>query len=408
MVAFRFANRRASRPSHVLATGGDRRFNEPRLSQQPTNHLAQRMMDGTPHGSGRVLSSLTAVAEPLYASAVWARNRLYDAGVFRAHPLPRPVISVGNITTGGTGKTPVIRWLAEALRGEGRQVAILSRGYKAAPGTLGDELTMLDCLLNGNHSKPPVVVRASADRVAGGVALLRQHGDLDVILLDDGFQHRRLARDLDVVLLSAVEPFGYGRVLPRGLLREPLGAALRRAGAIVITHADRADAEGRARIDQTVRRHQRDAPVYFARHVHRGYRSASNPAADEPDIPLSAMRGKRWYAFSGLGDPRPFYAQLDSAGGDRAGISTFRDHHDYVPEEIERLRADARAARADVVVTTEKDWVKVARHATSTDPTPGPPIWRAELAIEFEGDGETRLLEQVREACRSWGSRGGR
>src|SRR5687767_11141712 len=158
-----------------------------------------------------VLRTGMSAAEPFYAAVAAARNRLFDAGLRKSHLLPRPVVSVGNITTGGTGKTPVVRWLAERLRDHGRRVAVLARGYGATAGEAGDEQVMLDHLLNdGTTDARRVVLVANPDRVAAATRLLGERPETDAFVLDDGFQHRRLARDLDVVLVSATSPFGYG------------------------------------------------------------------------------------------------------------------------------------------------------------------------------------------------------
>src|SRR4051812_36636358 len=177
-------------------------------------------------GCALVRGALGAM-EPLYRAAVASRNRFYDfAGQTR---LPRPVISVGNITTGGTGKTPMVAWLATQLLEQGMHPAILLRGYSR--GGISDEQQMLQRQL------PGVPVQANADRVEGARMVLGEHPEVDVFLLDDGFQHRRVARDFDLVLINAREPFGLGRVLPRGLLRESLDG-LKRAHGFVITRAD--------------------------------------------------------------------------------------------------------------------------------------------------------------------------
>src|SRR4051794_36561894 len=178
-----------------------------------------RIVSGEATGVGPAsIRALLSLAEPFYAAAAGARNRAFDRDPRKLRRLPRPVISIGNLTAGGTGKTPVVRWLASRLRDDGLRVAVLSRGYKATPGSLGDEQRMLESLLNG-PGKVPVVIRADPDRYSTGVAALREHPEIDVFLLDDGFQHRRLGRDLDLVLVNMTEPFGYGHVLPRGLLR---------------------------------------------------------------------------------------------------------------------------------------------------------------------------------------------
>src|SRR4051812_37835557 len=223
-----------------------------------------------------LLRGATAAAEPFYAMVAAARNRAFDAGVRKTHRQPRATISIGNITTGGTGKTPVVRWLAQRLRESGRHVAILSRGYKAEPGKLGDEQLMLDHALNSPVEQQRIPIVANPDRIAGANEALRLRADTDVFLLDDGFQHRRAERDLDIVLVSATNPFGYGRVLPRGMLREPL-SGLRRAGAVVITHADQVGDSDLTTIERTIRRYNPAAPIYHAVHAHAALRSARVP-----------------------------------------------------------------------------------------------------------------------------------
>src|SRR4051812_7733392 len=169
-----------------------------------------RVMSGEARGVGAAaLRAAMSAAEPVYAAAVAARNRRFDRRPDLIASLPRPVVSVGNLSAGGTGKTPMIRWLAERLRERGHRPAVLSGGYKARPGELGDEQRMLDRQLNG-AGQSEVFIRANPDRLAAGRAVLAEHPEADVVLLDDGFQHRRLARDLDIVLINATAPFGGG------------------------------------------------------------------------------------------------------------------------------------------------------------------------------------------------------
>ncbi|HSU68635.1 MAG TPA: tetraacyldisaccharide 4'-kinase, partial [Tepidisphaeraceae bacterium] len=220
----------------------------------------KRIMSGEACGVGPALvRSVLAIAEPFYSAAARLRNHSFDSGRKTVKSLPRPVISIGNVTTGGTGKTPAVRWLAERLRDEGRHVAILSRGYKSVDAGLGDELTMLDRALNA-PGKPAVLVRANPDRFIAGTRLLEQAPETNVFILDDGFQHRRLARNLDIVLINALEPFGFDHVLPRGMLREPL-TSLRRADAIVVTHCDRVSAEAIGSVESTIRRYHPGVPL---------------------------------------------------------------------------------------------------------------------------------------------------
>ena len=359
------------------------------------DHYLRRVMSGAERGPRAAsLRAALAVAEPFYAAAAVLRNRMYDRRVLAVRTLPRPVVSIGNLTAGGTGKTPVVRWLASKLREEGRRVAILSRGYRAAggAGALGDEQLMLDRLLNGAGAAPdaaPVTIRAHPDRVAAADAALRQSPSTDVFLLDDGFQHRRVARDLDIVLVNCTDPFGHGRVLPRGLLREPL-SGLRRAGAVVLTHADRVDEARREQIEMEILRRRPDAPIFRAVHAPLAFRTG-----DADVLPLDALRARRVFAFSGLASPEAFERDVRELCGSYAH-QWFADHHTYRPHDCAQVQAAARAAGADVVVTTEKDWAKLADLAP-----PGRDdlaVWRLDVAIQFSRDDEQRLLAIVREA----------
>jgi tetraacyldisaccharide 4'-kinase len=354
------------------------------------------IMSGTARGAESVLlRAALRIGELFYASAIRFRNGMFDRGVCRIRRLARPVISIGNLTTGGTGKSPTVRWLAERLRADGRHVAILSRGYRAASSGLGDELTMLDRSLN-DSTEPAVRVRANPDRFAAGESLLNEHPEIDVFLLDDGFQHRRLARDLDIVLVSATEPFGFDHVLPRGLLREPV-TGLRRADAVIVTHADQTGADALTEIERTIRRHRPEMPVYRATHAQVGLleSSASSPGADIKH-PIGTLADRRFFAFCGLGNPDAFGQQLNRFGDRYAGHRWFADHHRYTQSDLHILAREAVSHGADVMVTTEKDWVKIA---PLFDPA-GMPIWRIEMRLQFQANGEEQLLNLIRSRLR--------
>jgi tetraacyldisaccharide 4'-kinase len=256
----------------------------------------------------------------------------------------------------------------------------------ARPGERGDEQAMLEGLLN-REGVAPVVVRADPSRHAGGLAVLREHPDVSVMVMDDGFQHRRLARDFDLVLVDACQPFGYGRVIPRGLLREPL-VGLRRADAILITRADQASAEAIERIVARVRGVNADVPVYRCSHAHVGLRSADGVLHS-----LEELAGRRFFAFAGIGNPEGLEAQLRRLSGELCGRRWFGDHWDYGAGDVSGVQGEARVCGAELLVTTEKDWVKVARVMS---PAMDLPVWRVELAVRFEGDDEERLLGQIR------------
>ena len=338
-----------------------------------------RVMSGEAHGAGAaVMRAGMRVASPVYALAMRARNAKYDRG-YGVRRLPRPVVSVGNITTGGTGKTPVVRWLCEKLRDAGERPAVLIRGYRATPEDFGDEEEMLNTLLN-RPDRPHVFIQAQPDRFAGGTALLARHPEVSLFVMDDGFQHRRLARDFDLVLIDACRPFGFDRVLPAGLLREPL-EGLRRADAILITRADQGtDLEA---IVQRVRAHNPSAPVFRCAHKHVGLRSRED-VLHQPD----ALRCMKVFLFAGIGNPEGFARQFPK----RVGQHWFNDHWWYGTDDLEGLVREAEQAGADLMVTTEKDWVKIAPLYQQFDF----PVWRAELAVSFEGDDEAKLLELIR------------
>ena len=335
-----------------------------------------RVISGAERGARAALLRMAmAAAEPFYAAAARARNALFDKGIKEVHRLPRPVASVGNITTGGTGKTPVVVWLANALRSAGMRPAVLLRGYRGDARGFSDEAALLDRRLNRDASNDPleIPVMANPDRVAGGLAVLRERPDVEVFVLDDGFQHRRVARDFDLVLIDATNPFGHGHVLPRGLLREPL-SGLRRADAILITRAnDAAAADAAAR---GVARHT-TAPVHRSTH----------------DLDAGSVAGRRAFAFCAIGNPNSFVASLASHA-EVVGSRAFADHHAYTRDDLAALRRDAAAAGAELLVTTEKDWVKLSElPAAAAGDTP---IWR--LDVEAQLDDEATVLQAVTSA----------
>lgn len=300
------------------------------------------------------LPAMLALPAAAYGAAVRGRNAWYD----RPQHVRRaalPVISIGNLAVGGTGKTPLVAWLARRLGADGVAPAIVSRGYggAAGPGPVivstgtgprvdaricGDEPHLLARSLAGT------IVIVGANRFEGARAAFE--AGASVVVLDDGFQHRRLARDLDVVLLDGRSPFGNGRLLPAGPLREPPGS-LRRAGVVVLTRLREGDAADRA--IAAVRAAGFSGPIVRAGHRAVGFASASGETAPGP---------KRAIAFCGIGDPELFRADLESAGVRVLALRAFRDHHAYSLAALETL--DAEASRAGVpLVTTDKDFSRL-------------------------------------------------
>ena len=353
------------------------------MSLLPDAASFRRLVDGSTRGAGPAAARacLAALAAP-YAAAVAARNAAYDAGLLAARRAPVPVISIGNLTLGGTGKTPLVAWTVRVLAAAGRRPAIVSRGYGAAAGATSDEAAELALLV------PGVPHVADRDRRAGAAAAAA--AGADCVVLDDGFQHRRLARDLDVVAIDATDPFGCGRLFPRGLLREPL-AGLARAGAVVLTRADAVPAARRREIRAALAAACGPGmPAVWAEAEHRPVALRRHASAAEP---LAAVRGRRVAAFAAIGNPAAFRAALEALGADVVHFRAFADHHAYAAADLADLARGAGAARADLAVTTLKDLVKVRR-----DDLGGVPLAALEIALVVR-EGEAELAEIVTRAA---------
>ncbi|MFM8633721.1 MAG: tetraacyldisaccharide 4'-kinase [Planctomycetia bacterium] len=349
------------------------------MSLLPNADAFKRLVDGTSHAPAAraARTGLSLLAVP-YSAAVRCRNVAYDLGLFPVHACDVPVICVGNLTLGGTGKTPLVAWVVRHLQRLGIQPAVVSRGYAAKPGERSDEAAELALLLPGvNHVADKDRVAAARKAVAAGAG---------AIVLDDGFQHRRLDRDLDIVAIDATDPFGCGRLFPRGLLREPL-AGLARADVIVLTRATLVDVERREEIREQLRRHCRGGmPRVWAEATHRliALRQASGSR-----LPLGMALDRPVVAFAGIGNPAAFQASLVEIGGTPKAFRPFADHHAYSPEDIADLGAWARSRGAAMILTTLKDLVKIGR-----DDLGGIPLMAAELEIDILG-GIEALAAQV-------------
>jgi tetraacyldisaccharide 4'-kinase len=340
----------------------------------PSHEFAQEILSGRDTSlRGRVVRGLTAVAEPGFAAIVAGRNLAYSREWIGSRRLASPTISVGNITTGGTGKTPVVRWLASRLSETGKHPAVLLRGYRSTAEGISDEQQLL---ARGLTDAIPVV--ANPNRFAGAEQALRQNGKIDTFVLDDGFQHRKVKRDFDLVLVNATEPFGFGRVLPRGLLREPM-AGLGRADGLLITRSSQVEAATLAEIESTLRKYNSAAPIYHADHVHT---AVWMPGSGQR-LPIVAT--ERCFVFCGIADPRAFTEQLPNC----VGHLWFSDHHDYAADDLRKVTEQAAAVGAERILTTEKDWVKIAKLPEVGE------IGVVEMKIRFAGDDEQRMLAQI-------------
>jgi tetraacyldisaccharide 4'-kinase len=299
------------------------------------------------------------IASRFYGLGAELRRTLYARGLLRTEKLPAPVISVGNLTVGGTGKTPVVACLAALWRDRGKRVAILSRGY-------GGRIQCPTRLSDGEHlyRRPPevgeepywlaralpgVAVYTGAGRYAAGLAAWKEFKP-DLFLLDDGFQHFQLHRDLDVVLLDAAYPFGNGYLLPRGPLREPL-TALNAAQIIILT---RFDPRHQANL-LAIQKRFPDKMVLTASISPVRITSYPGGQAEAPEV----VRHRTLMAFAGLARPEVFTATLQDLGVDLKGFKIFPDHHNYTHQEVHNLAAAAQARGAEALITTGKDWARL-------------------------------------------------
>lgn len=278
----------------------------------------------------------------LYKGIVLLRVWLYSQGTLKAKRLKTPVISVGNLTTGGTGKTPMVIWLAERFLDEGKRVGILSRGYKGSRGT-SDEIELMRHRLSDR-----VVFGVGPNRFEQGRRL--EDKGVDVFLLDDGYQHLQLARDVNILLMDAVRPLGNEMLLPSGTLREPI-SAMARADILVFTRTETSSSTDAAIAKLT------DYPVFSAATKLLGFRRLG----DAQLLDQEAIGRGPFYAFCGIGNPRAFFLDLQNWGIAVAAKCEFPDHHTYDDRDARELDTATRTAGALALITTEKDAQNLSR-----------------------------------------------
>lgn len=297
----------------------------------------------------------------LYDVITRARKAAYRNGLFTVYRLPAPVVSIGNITTGGTGKTPLVEWACRVLAKDGSKVCVLTRGYgRANPEMqvvvsdgsriLTDERQAGDepFLLGGKLINVAAVI-ANADRVAAGHWAIQNLG-ANAFVLDDAFQHLRIARDVDIVTIDATNPWGDGQLLPHGRLREDVDG-LSRAHCIVITRADQVETVDELRT--SIQKHT-SAPIFTSRMVTASLQTIHGEPAHQNTLTSASVA-----AFCGIGNPASFFTHLERAGARVVFTQAYRDHHVYQQNEIDQLTEKAKAAGATVLVTTAKDAVKL-------------------------------------------------
>lgn len=328
--------------------------------------------------AGCLRAALTA-AVPGYVLGNALRSAGFTTGIKRTYPLGRPTVSIGNLTTGGTGKTPMVGWVVEQLLDQGHRPCILLRGYRG-----GDEAA--------EHQQcwgERVRVEPNPDRVAAAGIALAEDPSITCFVLDDGFQHRRAQRYLDLVLIDATNPWGYGHLLPRGLMREPK-AALKRANEVIVTRSDQASTEEVNKLDQEIEGLIGKPPIAHAEHAWAGLIDAKGEAHD-----LSLLKNRTVMGVVGIGNPSAFEATLNQYAKQVLHCEALPDHHGYTRKQLMRFIDLATTAGAQAVVTTEKDWVKWA--SLLEDEQVDVPIYRAALAMRFRNgeDSLSALLKAI-------------
>lgn len=325
----------------------------------------------------RLPKFLTTAGERVYRAGLWGIHQGYNRRIFKRHRLPASVVSVGNLTWGGTGKTPLVIFLARAFQKQGRKVAVLTRGYG------GDEQEVMAQRLQ----EVPIFV--GADRVASGLRAVREAG-ADLLLLDDGYQQWRLHKDVEILAADAVQPLGNGHLIPRGSLREPPEAAAR-ADLIVLKTAG-CEPEQVERTAEQMSALNPSAPVF-----RMGYRPASLwswPGGET--VPLSHLKGRKVCTTAGIGLPAGFEALVRSLRARAALRHRFRDHYRYTAGEMLKIMERCKRHNVETIVMTAKDAVRLPRLLADVA---GPGLKGMEILVleiepEFEPD-ESKLLHRI-------------
>lgn len=356
----------------------------------------------------RFLLGFLSAFSCLFAAIVGIRSFLYKVGILRQFPLGIQVISIGNVTAGGTGKTPVTELFARTLAARGRKVAILSRGYRRKESPLWQRIftqvidpplvvsdgrrVLLDSAVGGDEpymlasNLPGVAVIVDRNRVKAGRYAIKRLG-CDTIILDDGFQYKKLRHSTEVVLVDSTNPFGNGHLLPRGILREP-ARHLKRADIIFLTKC-RGDV---SEVREEIRRYNRTAEIVECNHAP----CVLKDVWSREEFPLSWLKGKTTCTLSGIGSPKGFENSLRYLGAKVIWCERYADHHRYDPSEI--LYALNRTADmgADALVTTEKDAVRFPRF----EKVPVRCLY-LRIAIEILAGGE-HFAQIVNRICFKW------
>ena len=339
----------------------------------------------------RILRMVATVVAWSYDKLTIFRNFLFDLRILKVHKLSCPVISVGNLAVGGTGKTPMVIWLARFLLEEGWRVGVVSRGYKgektekvlvvsdgrnilAGSDISGDEPQLLARRL------PGIPVLCSTKRALAAEAAVEQFR-CEVVILDDGFQHRFVARNLDIVMFDSRYPFGDGSLFPRGILREQT-TALTRAQVLVLSRFDSSE--------QAEQSHKNLVGQWPDKTVVTAAHRATHlfKATTQRELPLSSVENKRLAAFAGIGRPDDFFRTVRDLGADLVHTTALPDHHPLTIELLASLVEEASEQKPELWLTTEKDWVRLPSDLPDS-------MELMILAVEIDLDGDSSLLKAV-------------
>ncbi len=344
----------------------------------------RKLISGESTGLAAVtLRLFLAIAAAAYSIGIRLRNFLYSKRWLKTYTADVPVISVGNITTGGTGKTPLVIWLCKFLQQKEIRCAVLTRGYKTHTQT---RVTIDEPVILA-ESCPEAKIIVNPDRVEAAAEAVNKVG-AKVLIMDDGFQHRRLHRDLDIVTIDGTCPFGYGKLLPAGLLREPLDS-LKRADAAVVTRCDQISESKLSQIEKKLQLINLD--MIIAKSIHNPI-CAKSVTGEE--ITIEQLRSRKIFAFCGIGNPDAFLNTIRSTGANLVGSKIYNDHYHYTDSDIDDIHGQANRLEADLILTTQKDWTRTTLPASAKKDIPF-----AYLAVELKIlAGEDKLKELIGDA----------
>lgn len=333
-----------------------------------------------------------------YSGIVSLRNWAYDRQYLKTHSVDVPVISVGNLTAGGTGKTPVVQFLCGWLKESGYHPAIVMRGYGSSLNLannylVADESGLLitqeeagDEAAQLAQNLPGVPIWIGANRVISGQNAVKL-SKANILIMDDGFQHRNLFRNMNILLIDALRPWGYDHVLPRGLLREPI-SNLRRADVVLITRSDLCSEEELQNLENQISDVDESAQIFRTSH-----KPSRIVELFGEEYPVQVGVGKKAHFFCGLGNPNGFFQTAIEAGFIETGRTIFPDHHSYQKQDLLDLEEWAKKENAQILLTTEKDGIKLKKFEKKSIP-----IWQLGIEVSFEKR-EEQLKNAIIEKC---------